>query len=103
MGFWLSLLWVVFSHGIKIYLWIGAQRAINYFEHDLLGKGDARFTLLNFVWMLVGLNMRYSMPNALVFMEILHGGVVQAGPTGCVIHQHIHRPPLRRQASAHKI
>jgi hypothetical protein len=76
MGFWLSLLWVVFSLGINIYLWIGAQRAINYFESDPLGKGNARFTLLNFVWMLVGLHTWYSMLNAFIFMEMLHGGVV---------------------------
>ncbi|MEB0008953.1 hypothetical protein QN375_00955 [Pseudomonas sp. MH9.2] len=39
----------------ETYLLIGAQRAINYLEDDSRGESNARFTLLNYAWMLLGL------------------------------------------------
>lgn len=40
---------------VVTYLLIGAQRAINYLEDDSRGESNAQFTLLNYVWMLLGL------------------------------------------------
>ncbi len=41
--------------GFNIYLLVSAQRAINFQQNDPQGAGNARFTLVNYAWMLPGL------------------------------------------------
>lgn len=40
---------------VNTYLLVGAQRAINFLEKDPKGRSNARFTALNYFWILIGL------------------------------------------------
>lgn len=55
VGFGLSAVLSLVLLCAEAYLLIGAQRAINYLEDDSQGESNARFTLLNYAWMLLGL------------------------------------------------
>ncbi|MGV8916457.1 MAG: hypothetical protein ACOH2R_01430 [Pseudomonas sp.] len=42
---------------IHVYLWVGAQRAINFSENDPEGLSNSGFTLFNWLWILFGVGV----------------------------------------------
>jgi hypothetical protein len=68
--FELSLILSLVLLGVNTSLLIGAQRAINYLEEDPRGEGNAKFTPLNYLWMLVGI---------LWWGQTLVGGIILLG------------------------